>query len=203
MRRWPLVLVFVVAVFAAFAGGALWSTAGRAEPESPVATAASQAAPDRPSPTDSILTPEEEAPPLSPVPIATPSTAPTTAIPTPSPLPISSPTPPPTRVPTITSTPEPPTPIPTTTPTTSPTPVKVAPVESENCDDAAARITDLDKRGPPEAVTISGAGDLTGWYLVSVRGAQRFDFPDGLFLDGSVRVLSGADGGPDTGGQIT
>lgn len=68
---------------------------------------------------------------------------------------------------------------------------------------ASARITALDKRGPPEIVTIAGSGELTGWYLISTRGAQRFDFPDGLMLDGSVRVLSGAEPEPDTAAELS
>ncbi|HJO06620.1 MAG TPA: hypothetical protein QGG37_04690 [Chloroflexota bacterium] len=36
MRRWPLVLAFMVAVFAASAGDALWSMADHGTPESPV-----------------------------------------------------------------------------------------------------------------------------------------------------------------------
>jgi hypothetical protein len=40
-------------------------------------------------------------------------------------------------------------------------------------------------------VTISGAGLLTGWYLISTAGNQRFDFPSGYVLAGSVTVRSG------------
>ena len=58
------------------------------------------------------------------------------------------------------------------------------------CGGATAEITGLEKQGPPEAVTLSGSGDLTGWYLISVRGNQRFDFPSGFFLDGAVQILS-------------
>jgi micrococcal nuclease len=59
-----------------------------------------------------------------------------------------------------------------------------------NCAGPVA-ITRLDKAG--EVVTISGSGDLTGWKLVSERGAssQRFSFPPGYALSGSVDVVSG------------
>jgi hypothetical protein len=189
------VLAFVVAVFAAFAGGALWSSAGRAEPapESPPGYAASASSPEQSAPI-AAATPKSE-PSISPTAVATEAPAPT-----PEPPPTATPLPPP--VPTATSTPEPPTPTPTATAASAPAPVAVAPVNSDFCGDASARITDLDKRGPPEVVTITGAGDLTGWYLVSVRGAQRFDFPDGFVLDGSVRVLSGAEPEPDTAGEL-
>lgn len=61
------------------------------------------------------------------------------------------------------------------------------------CGGASAEITDLDKKGPPEVVTLSGSGDLTGWYLISVRGSQRFDFPAGFNLNGTVQILSATD----------
>ena len=52
------------------------------------------------------------------------------------------------------------------------------------------RITGLDKVA--EVVTITGSGSMTGWRLVSERGAatQRFDFPSGFVLSGSVQVVS-------------
>ena len=77
-----------------------------------------------------------------------------------------------------------------------------APVESEFCGGTSAEITALDKRGSPEVVRISGSGDLTGWYLISVRGDQRFDFPAGFVLEGSVHILSGAGAGPSAGSQL-
>lgn len=58
-----------------------------------------------------------------------------------------------------------------------------------NCD-GPVLITGLDKRA--EVVTLSGSGDMTGWQIVSERGAatQRFSFPRGFILQGSVQVLS-------------
>ena len=54
------------------------------------------------------------------------------------------------------------------------------------------RIVSLDKLA--EVVTLAGAGDLTGWEVVSARGAatQRFRFPPGFVLNGTVRIVSGA-----------
>jgi hypothetical protein len=96
-----------------------------------------------------------------------------------------------------------PTPAPTATATSPPAAAAADPAKSDFCGGASARITELDKRGPPEVVTITGAGDLTGWYLVSVRGKQRFDFPEGFVLIGSVRVLSGEEPEPDTTARLS
>ncbi|MBI2767929.1 MAG: hypothetical protein HYX53_18735 [Chloroflexi bacterium] len=41
-------------------------------------------------------------------------------------------------------------------------------------------------------VQVSGSGDLTGWYLVSTNGGQRFNFPAGFTLAGSVKIYSTA-----------
>lgn len=82
------------------------------------------------------------------------------------------------------STPGAATPTVTATPTPQPTPTP-----GGACAAATARITSLDKDA--EFVRIEGSGDLTGWYLVSERGSQRFDFPPGFVLDGWVEVWSG------------
>lgn len=77
-----------------------------------------------------------------------------------------------------------------TTPTVTATPTPPAtPTPGGTCAAAAARITRLDKGA--EFVRIEGSGDLTGWYLVSERGSQRFDFPPGFVLNGWVEVWSG------------
>lgn len=69
----------------------------------------------------------------------------------------------------------------TATPTATPT--------TATCAAATATIAALDKSG--ESVTISGAGLLTGWYVISESGNQRFDFPAGYILNGSVILDSG------------
>jgi micrococcal nuclease len=86
-----------------------------------------------------------------------------------------------------------PTPVqsPTATPTPSPTPIGTAtptPTVGGSCAAASASITGLDKFG--ETVTVSGSGNMTGWYLISVRGNQRLDFPANFTLNGSVQVKS-------------
>ncbi|OAI41396.1 hypothetical protein AYO38_03700 [bacterium SCGC AG-212-C10] len=49
-------------------------------------------------------------------------------------------------------------------------------------------ITALDKAG--ETVVVTGHATMTGWYLISVAGAQRFNFPAGFVLSGSVTIVS-------------
>lgn len=78
-----------------------------------------------------------------------------------------------------------PTATPTRTPTPTPTPTQLT------CSAATATITGLNKSGSPETVTIAGAGLLTGWYLISENGNQRFDFPAGYVLSGTVTIQSG------------
>ena len=53
------------------------------------------------------------------------------------------------------------------------------------CGTATAAVTALDKRA--ESVIVTGSGPLGGWYLISERGNQRYDF----VLDGSVVIWSG------------
>lgn len=65
----------------------------------------------------------------------------------------------------------------------------LAPTPPTSCTSASAAITSLDK--VLEVVTVSGSGNLTGWYLISTKGNQRFDFPSGFVLNGSVGILSG------------
>jgi micrococcal nuclease len=74
----------------------------------------------------------------------------------------------------------------------SPTPVGTAtpsPTVPATCASSSATVSALDK--VLEVVTISGSGNMTGWYLVSVRGNQRFDFPADFVLNGSVQIRSG------------
>lgn len=59
------------------------------------------------------------------------------------------------------------------------------------CGGTSATITALDKLG--ERVTVSGTGDMTGWFLISEGGNQRFDFPSGFMLSGAVQIVSGRD----------
>jgi hypothetical protein len=59
------------------------------------------------------------------------------------------------------------------------------------CGGATADIIALDKFGPPEVVTITGSGNLTGWYIISLTGNQRFDFPNGFVAGGVVQIKSG------------
>lgn len=58
-----------------------------------------------------------------------------------------------------------------------------------DCEAATAALTALDKRA--ESVNVTGSGSLGGWYLVSERGNQRYDFPDDFVLDGTVVIWSG------------
>ena len=57
------------------------------------------------------------------------------------------------------------------------------------CNGATADIIALDKVG--EIVTITGSGNLTGWYIISLAGNQRFDFPNGFVAGGLVQIKSG------------
>jgi len=58
-------------------------------------------------------------------------------------------------------------------------------------------ISELSGQGDPEYMDIRNAGtgarDLTGWYIVSVIGGERFYFPEGYILDSAhlVQVESG------------
>ncbi len=67
------------------------------------------------------------------------------------------------------------------------------------------RITAKQKATEPELVTLTNEGlepvDLTGWWLLSVRGSQRFDLPPGLVLEpgASVTIYSGP-GAAEAGG---
>lgn len=91
----------------------------------------------------------------------------------------------------------------TPTSTPSPTPQGTAtptPTVTGSCSSATAQITALDK--VLEVVTISGSGNLTGWYLISVRGNQRFDFPNNFTLSGSVLVKSGIAAFPNSSSQL-
>ena len=74
----------------------------------------------------------------------------------------------------------------TPTPTATATPTPTVPLV---CGGTRATITALDKLG--ERVTVSGTGDMTGWFLISEGGNQRFDFPSGFMLSGAVQIVSG------------
>ncbi len=183
----------MVAVFAACAGGALWSMDDHGTPESPVVSAISPPAPEQSAAI--TATPAKSIPSPSPPTITAPLAAARAVAPSPSPTATRVPLPTPTAtVPPVAT----PTPAPTATATSPLRTAAADPAKSYFCGGGSARITELDKRGPPEVVTITGAGDLTGWHLVSVRGTQRFDFPEGLVLVESVRVLSGEESEPDT-----
>lgn len=91
----------------------------------------------------------------------------------------------------------------TATPTSSPTPFGTAtptPTASGACQAASATITGLDK--VLEIVTVSGSGNLDGWYLISTRGDQRFDFPDNFTLSGSVQIRAATAPFPNSSGQL-
>ncbi len=85
-----------------------------------------------------------------------------------------------------------------TTATATPTTVTATPPTATasptvgGCSAATATITALNKSGNPETVTISGSGLLTGWYLISESGNQRYDFPAGYTLSGTVTIASGS-----------
>lgn len=98
-----------------------------------------------------------------------------------------------------------PTPSPTSgaAPTATPTPPGTAtptPTVAGSCSSASAIITGLDKVG--EVVTISGSGNLSGWYLISERGNQRFDFPNNFTLSGTVQIRSGTPAFPNSSSQL-
>ncbi|MCC7364539.1 MAG: hypothetical protein IT303_09215 [Dehalococcoidia bacterium] len=80
----------------------------------------------------------------------------------------------------------------TSTPTVGP-PTPTPPAEGCSGD---ADIVSIAKSGNPESVTVAGTGLIAGWYIVSENGSQRFDFPTGFVLDGTVDVISGWDGDP-------
>ena len=77
----------------------------------------------------------------------------------------------------------------TPTPTTASAPTLTATATTTTCGGANATITALDKVG--EVVTVTGSGTMTDWYVISETGSQRFDFPSGFVLTGSVQVKSG------------
>ena len=72
-----------------------------------------------------------------------------------------------------------------------------------NCDGPVV-ISGLDKQG--EVVTLTGEGvDLTGWSIHSEKGAasgQRFTFPKGFVITGSVEVVSGATRFANSAGRL-
>jgi hypothetical protein len=80
----------------------------------------------------------------------------------------------------------------TATPTKTAAQAPTATPTVGGCSAATATITGLNKSGSPETVSISGSGLLTGWYLISTAGNQRFDFPVGYVLSGSVTITSGS-----------
>ncbi len=114
---------------------------------------------------------------------------PLTPIPVPSPAPTPSPSPMPTQIIVI---------LPLSTPTPTPlmpTPMPPIPTPAATIHVTVVRITNIDKVA--EIVTIkndSGISvNLTGWYLISKTGNQRFSFPEGFTLgnDETVNIISG------------
>jgi hypothetical protein len=98
-----------------------------------------------------------------------------------------------------------PTPIQTATPSPTPSPTSPGtatptPTVAGQCLSATAQITALDK--VLEVVTVRGSGNMTGWYLVSVRGSQRFDFPNNFTLSGAVQIKSGTPAFPNSSGEL-
>ncbi len=98
-----------------------------------------------------------------------------------------------------------PTPIQSATPTSTPSPTPFgtatpSPTTTGLCQAATATINALDK--VLEYVTVSGSGNLNGWYLISTRGNQRFDFPANFTLSGSVQVRSGTPFFPNSPSQL-
>jgi hypothetical protein len=81
-----------------------------------------------------------------------------------------------------------------TTPASTSTPTATATTGA--CGGATAEITALDKGG--ETVSVTGTGNMTGWYLISESGSQRFDFPNGFTLNGTVTIYSGTTQFPNT-----
>lgn len=75
------------------------------------------------------------------------------------------------------------TPAATATPTDNPDPT---------CSGAVAEITGLSKSTNPETVTVTGSGNLGGWYIISTNGGERFTFPQGFTLNGTVVIRSGS-----------
>jgi micrococcal nuclease len=65
------------------------------------------------------------------------------------------------------------------------------PTQQGGCDAAASSVSIVSLDKVLEVVTVAGSGDLTGWYLISTRGNQRFNFPAGFALSGSVQIQSG------------
>lgn len=76
-------------------------------------------------------------------------------------------------------------------PTATPTRTNTPPPTLAVCGGSTAQISGLNKSGSPETVAITGSGLMTGWYLISESGNQRFDFPAGYFLNSSVVIESG------------
>jgi micrococcal nuclease len=87
----------------------------------------------------------------------------------------------------------------TPTPTRTPTPL-ATPTPGGACEAATARIVSLNK--VDEVVVIEGSGNMTGWYLISERGEQRFDFPAGFTLNGRVEIVSDTPAFPNTATRL-
>lgn len=59
----------------------------------------------------------------------------------------------------------------------------------DGCTEATGALAALDKAA--ETVSVTGSGALGGWYVISERGNQRYEFPDDFVLEGTVAVWSG------------
>ncbi len=90
--------------------------------------------------------------------------------------------------PTITASTTPSEPSATNTPANTATPTSTQAL----CGGASALISGLNKTSNPETVAIVGSGVMTGWYIISESGNQRYDFPANYFLSGSVIIESGS-----------
>ena len=89
----------------------------------------------------------------------------------------------------------------TGTPPASPTAAATPPTTSAgNCGGATGTITGLDKVA--EIVTVNAQGPMSGWYVISTRGSQRYDFPYDFVGAGVVQIWSGAAQFPDSPGQL-
>lgn len=95
-----------------------------------------------------------------------------------------------TATPTSTATQQTPSATPTaTTPAATPTPTQNP---DTTCAGGVAEITGLSKSTNPEIVTVTGSGNLGGWSIISTNGEEKFTFPEGFQLNGSVDIRSGS-----------
>ncbi|MDP2719192.1 MAG: lamin tail domain-containing protein [Dehalococcoidia bacterium] len=159
-----------------------------AAPNPTVITSSTPVVTSTPVPTSAFILPPVTSPPPSPV--STP--LPVSQI-TPSPAPVVTPAATASPIPTPTPSP-PPSPTPTFSPTPSPT---IVPTPAGTPQNAAIKIVSIDKEAEI-VIIVNGSDsivDLTGWYLLSKTGNQKYNFPQGFVLESgkTVKVLSGRD----------